>query len=873
VCALAASAPAAAEELRTPFFEPPRSGLVLRRPPRPGSFFDVVGRRAGAFGYEGRGFEAWAYPLKLVEDFRLAFRIEGYPLEFEAASLLVAVEVRPEATLFTYSHAAFTVRQILFAPIEEPGIVSLLEVRSALPMTVIGSFRPRLRLMWPAGLMTGEVAWDEKASAYTIGEETKRFAAAIAAPGAKDLAVMPHQEEPRDVPIRFAAEAPIHGAAFLPMAIAGSIEGRDRATETALRLIREARPLYDATVAHYRRVSSETLEIETPDPRVNEAFAWAKVGIDKGLASNPLLGTGFVAGFRTSGESERPGFAWFFGRDALWTTFALHSKGDLAAARHALEFLRRHQRPDGKVPHEISQSASLIPWFSDYPFPWNAADATPLYVIAQADHYQAGGDRAYLEGAWDSIVRAFRFTAGTDTDANGLVENTKFGHGWVEGGGLYPPHEEIYQQGVWVAACRALSEMARALAHAELAGEASAHAERTREAVEKTYWLADGFYAFATARPREKPPEADPGPRRETRQRRMQELDRAGVVDEDTVLPAVPLWWRILDPERAQAQIDRLGSAALATDWGQRLLSSQSRLYDPLAYHAGSVWPLFTGWAAMAAYAHGRPHVGYQALMANALLYQPSALGYVTELLSGDRNAPFSRSSHHQVWSEAMVVTPLVRGLLGIEARDGGRALRLAPLLPGDWDRVVARGVRVGSARLDVAMARRSEGLALGLRPRDGPLSTPIRLSLSPGIPLDAALRGVTVDGRAVRFESRREGDVQRIEVTTELRGPTEVLVAHAPGTEVFWPIVAPEPGDESSALRVIRARPQAGALSLVLEGRGGRSYALRVRGPRRPGEMAGVSVSRAGRDFELRVAFDGPSQNYVRRELSLPLR
>ena len=95
---------------------------------------------------------------------------------------------------------------------------------------------------------------------------------------------------------------------------------------------------------------------------------------------------------------------------------------------------------------------------------------------------------------------------------------------------------------------------------------------------------------------------------------------RARLVDEDTVLPAVPLWWEQLDEARAQSEIDHLGSGALATDWGARLLSDRSALYDPLSYHHGSVWPLFTGWASMAAYRYGRPHVGYQALMANALL-------------------------------------------------------------------------------------------------------------------------------------------------------------------------------------------------------------------------------------------------------------
>ena len=45
------------------------------------------------------------------------------------------------------------------------------------------------------------------------------------------------------------------------------------------------------------------------------------------------------------------------------------------------------------------------------------------------------------------------------------------------------------------------------------------------------------------------------------------------LIDEDTVLPAVPLWWRGLEAERAESEIDHLGSASLATDWGTRLLS------------------------------------------------------------------------------------------------------------------------------------------------------------------------------------------------------------------------------------------------------------------------------------------------------------
>ena len=269
--------------------------------------------------------------------------------------------------------------------------------------------------------------------------------------------------------------------------------------------------------------------------------------------TNPLLGTGLVAGYRTSGESERPGFAWFFGRDALWTALASTSIGDFETTRTALAFLKTFQRDDGKIPHEISQSASLIPWFKEYPYAWASADATPLYVIAHADYWRASGDLEFLNLQWDSILKAYRFSDATDSDGDGLIENTGVGHGWVEGGALYPAHEEIYMQGLWIEALAGLAELAAARQDQALASRARTAAARVKETLEKTYWLADrGFYAFATKLPQSKPSVAEPGPQRERRQKRLNALAAAQMTDEDTVLPAVPLWWRTLDDGHAQ---------------------------------------------------------------------------------------------------------------------------------------------------------------------------------------------------------------------------------------------------------------------------------------------------------------------------------
>ncbi len=869
-----------------------RSGLELERPPHAGAFYDVPGRRAAAFGYEHRPLEAWVYPMKLLDQFELSFRLAGYPLDINGADTLTRITTRPEATIFTYTHAAFTVRQIIFAPLDEPGIVMLLDVKSALPLTVAVSFRPRLRLSWPAGLMTGNLSWDEQTHAYFLTEETKRFVGVVGSPAARDISVMPYQEEPRDVPARcvIGLSPETLQTQYIPIVIAGSVEGRAKAKAAYERILNSIPALYEQTAAHYERVQSETLSVKTPDAQLNEAYAWAKVGMDKGVVTNPLLGTGLVAGYRTSGESERPGFAWFFGRDALWTSFALNAEGDYATTRTALAFLKKFQRADGKIPHEISQSAALIPWFTDYEYPWASADATPLYVSAHADYFRATGDRDFLKEHWDSIVKAYRFTAATDTDNNGLIENTKFGHGWVEGGALYPPHEEIYMQGLWIAAARSLAEMADALGDKELAAQARSAAERTRAAMEQTYWLAArGYYDFATKLPAKEAPTADPGPQRERRQARMNELKDARRYEEDTVLPAVPLWFKTMQAERAQAEIDHLGSAQLATDWGTRIISNQSRLYDPLSYHHGSVWPLFTGWASLAAYNYYRAHVGYQALMANALLTYQNDQGYVTELLSGDFNAPFGRSSHHQIWSEAMVVTPLVRGLLGLSWADAGRTLRFAPQLPAQWDELAINNIvsAASGQRYDLRLVRGRGFTRITLRPRASALkqqsaaqaALPKQMIVTLPLPLDAAWRGS--EGGHARFSrlatygaNERALDLQLIEVKTNIEADgADLTIRYDEGTEVY---VAPQQllsGATSVGLRILRSRAADNALRLLLEGLGGRTYTLGVRTEKRLSETKGVRVQQAsGQNAQLFVTFDGPPDVYVRRDLTIPL-
>jgi len=74
--------------------------LELQRSSRAGAFVGVVGRRSMLAGYEHGPMEAWVYPLKLLDDLQVGFRVEGYPLEFAGRDVLARVSATPEATTF-----------------------------------------------------------------------------------------------------------------------------------------------------------------------------------------------------------------------------------------------------------------------------------------------------------------------------------------------------------------------------------------------------------------------------------------------------------------------------------------------------------------------------------------------------------------------------------------------------------------------------------------------------------------------------------------------------------------------------------------------------------------------------------------------------
>jgi hypothetical protein len=62
------------------------------------------------------------------------------------------------------------------------------------------------------------------------------------------------------------------------------------------------------------------------------------------------------------------------------------------------------------------------------------------------------------------------------------------------------------------------------------------------------------------------------------------------------------------------------------------------------------------------------------------------------------------------MWSSAMVIAPLLRGLFGVSCDFPNKAIHVNPHLPAEWDHARLRNVALGSITVDLAFDRNRAG-------------------------------------------------------------------------------------------------------------------------------------------------------------------
>jgi glycogen debranching enzyme len=756
--------------------------LAIRRNVQAGVPFTVAGTQGVLVGQQEGTFEAWLLPVKLLSHFSIRAEVEGYPVPIELKDHAREIEVFPDRTVITYSHIAFTVRQIMFAPdgVEDgTGAVVLFQVDSTRPVDLTFSLTPEMRPMWPQpspGTPSAEWIKRDTSGFYVLHTDFPNLAGAVAMPSTQPGIMAPYQEKPQFHPL----ELKLHydprrdKDRYFPLLMA-VVSTTETATSAALqakleRLGAALQQTYFAHARRYNRMMEELTEIRTPDAGLNDAFSWAAISIEQLRTKvQPTGEVGLVAGYYSSGDSARPGFGWFFGRDALYTLYAVNGFGDFGLSRNELEFLIRRQRDDGKMMHEYSQTAGNVDWKA-MPYMYAAADATPLFLTAMLDYVRSSGDVDFLKRHREPVEKAWRFEITHDSDGDGIYDNSQ-GTGWVESWPPGMPHQEIYLALLDQQASAAMSKLASLLDDKATAESAAKRADELSKKIETEYYdPTRDSYAFSRS--------------------------SDGTLDHTATVYPMVAWWNGGDGlAHAGSSFQRWASHDFSTDWGLRDVAESDPLYDPISYHQGSVWPLFTGWAAVGQYRAGHPLSGYAHLMQNADLTTAQDPGAVTELLSGAFFQPFGRSTSHQLWSSAMVVVPALRGLFGIDVDALSGSVSLNPQLPADWTDAEVHRLHVGGAECSLSYKREGQKLIVGVKTASGKT---VRLATS--------VKGgqVAADGSFVMFPLP----------------PVEVAIPHG----------LPLQGARTAQMKVLTESRDSHSLRLELEAAAGSVVQLKVR-------------------------------------------
>jgi glycogen debranching enzyme len=423
------------------------------------------------------------------------------------------------------------------------------------------------------------------------------------------------------------------------------------------------------------------------------------------------------------------GIPWYvapFGRDAVITALQLLPfEPDIA--RGVLRYLARHQgamddpftdQEPGKILHESrrGEMAALreVPFIPYY----GSVDATPLYVMLAAEHFRWTGD---LDTARELSVPLERALAWMEAAAAGgpggylpYARRSPLGlvnQGWkdshdaimhVDGRLASAPIALVEVQGYHHAALLGAAEIAHALGRDERAAALRARARRLHDRFEADFWLPDeAFYALAL--------DGDGAPCR--------------VVSSN---PGHLLWSGIVSASRAQIVARRLMEDDVFTGWGLRTLGSRERLYNPMSYHNGSVWPHDTALAAIGMRAYGltSPFLALAGGLFEAVLQFENAR--MPELFCGFTRVPGHGPTRYpvacapQAWA-AGVVFQLVGGMLGLRPHALENGLTLArPTLPPWLSWIEVRGLRIRKSRLALRVTQGTDSAAVELLARDG---------------------------------------------------------------------------------------------------------------------------------------------------------
>ncbi len=477
---------------------------------------------------------------------------------------------------------------------------------------------------------------------------------------------------------------------------------------------------------HQKAVTRSVATVDTSNDILNEVMCRSTADLYMLITDTP------------QGPYPYAGTPWYsttFGRDGILTAIQMLwcdpsvARGVLQrlAAFQADKFDPESDAEPGKIVHEMRGGEMAV--LREVPFGlyYGTIDATPLFVVLAGLYLERTGDLETLKGLWPAIERALAWMDGPgDRDGDGFIEYARAKDTGLQNQGWKDSYDAVFHadgtlargsvtlcevQGYAYMARRLASTAALRLGKPDRARALDLAATQLADKFDEAFWCEDiGTYAIALD-----------GDKKPCRVR----TSNAGQV----------LWSGIAKPERAIRVGEQMLGTSFFSGWGIRTVAMGEARYNPMSYHDGSIWPHDNSFIAAGLSRYGmndKAERVFEGLFAAASYMD---LRRLPELFCGFRRRRGAGPTLYpvacapQAWASGAPFL-LLQSCLGLEFNPFERSIRFRnPRLPAFADEVTLRNIGFDQAKVDVALRRVGEHVALRVLRNTGEIQVSMSLS------------------------------------------------------------------------------------------------------------------------------------------------
>jgi hypothetical protein len=188
-----------------------------------------------------------------------------------------------------------------------------------------------------------------------------------------------------------------------------------------------------------------------------------------------------------------------------------------------------------------------------------------------------------------------------------------------------------------------------------------------------------------------------------------------------------------------------------------------------------------------------------------------------------------------------MVISPILRGLFGLETDAAQHRLVFAPHIPADWDSFAIHNLDVGEVNLDLTFHRTTDEMTLAVES-----SGSATVEFSPALSPRARILSAELNGKRVQFQSSQNEFDQHLTARLSLAsGKNTFRVRVQNDFGITFDSALPYLGSRSQELRITSQTWSASrdAVTLQAEGAPGAQYELAVFNPRQIASVDGAEL------------------------------